>query len=111
MGKYGRGWQPGTTDQPFSLGGNYFSIACGDIDDDGDMDLMSATIVHGDVGSSADPSEIILNPGRRQEVHAARATTRRASARREPGDIYWNHGDDMARASSTSISTDARTSS
>src|SRR5262249_48918659 len=52
---YFRGWYPGITDAPYSLGGNYFSFACADMDDDGDLDLMSATITHGDVGSSSDP--------------------------------------------------------
>jgi hypothetical protein len=91
-----RGWQPGITDQPYSLGGNYFSFACGDINNDGLMDLMSATIVHGDVGSSADPSELILNPG------GGAKFTRPGDAsnglfRPEPPSVglYWNHGDDL----------------
>jgi hypothetical protein len=90
-GKYGRGWFPGTTDQPYSLGGNYFTIACGDIDDDGDMDLMSATIVHGDVGSSADPSELMLNPGGGGKfVRPGNATN---GLDRPQTGILWNHGD------------------
>jgi hypothetical protein len=93
-GKYGRGWAPGVTDQPYSLGGNYFSFACGDIDDDGDMDLVSATIVHGDVGSAADPSEIILNPGNGGKfTRPGNDVT--GLARPETG-ILWNHGDDQA---------------
>ncbi len=96
MGSYGRGWQPGTTDQPYSLGGNYFSMTCGDVDDDGDMDLVSSTIVHGDVGSSADPSEIIVNPGGGGKF--TRPGNEKTGLLRveKPGDIYWNHGDDVA---------------
>src|SRR5207302_2657452 len=56
-----RGWTAGQHDQPRPLGGNHFSITCGDIDDDGDMDLMTATIRHWDVGSAADPSELLIN--------------------------------------------------
>jgi hypothetical protein len=93
--KYGRGWVPGITDQPWSLGGNYFSFACGDIDDDGDMDLMSATIVHGDVGSSADPSELIINPGNGGKFTRP-GNENNGLARPTPGGISWNHGDDMA---------------
>jgi hypothetical protein len=56
-----RGWVVGQSDQPWRLGGNNFSITCGDLDDDGDMDLMTATIRHWDVGEDADPSEILRN--------------------------------------------------
>ncbi len=62
-GPYLRGWVPGVTDQPYSLGGNNFGVACFDADDDGDMDVVFATVVHGDVGSSSDPTELALNPG------------------------------------------------
>jgi hypothetical protein len=91
---YGRGWTPGITDKSFSLGGNNFSFACGDIDDDGDMDLMSATIVHGDVGQSADPSELILNPG--DGTKFVRPGNQKTGLYRPvPNDIFWNHGDNQ----------------
>lgn len=93
-GPYFRGWIPGVSDQPYSLGGNYFSFACGDIDDDGDMDLLSATIVHGDVGSASDPSELILNPADGSKfVRPGNEVT--GLFRPETG-IYWNHGESMA---------------
>jgi hypothetical protein len=57
----GRGWIPGESDQPWSLGGNNYSLACGDIDNDGDMDIMTSTIRHADVGSASDASELCLN--------------------------------------------------
>jgi len=94
-GKYGRGWQPGLTDQPYALGGNYFSITCGDVNDDGHLDLVSSTIVHGDVGSAADPSEIILNPGNGGKFTRP-GNEKTGLARAEKPGIYWNHGDDMA---------------
>jgi len=91
---YFRGWQPGYTDQPFSLGGNYFSFVCGDIDDDGDMDLMSATITHGDVGTSSDPSELILNPGDGSKwVRPGNDKTGLARPPALNAGVYWNHGD------------------
>ncbi len=93
-GKLGRGWYPGITDQPYALGGNHFTFACGDIDDDGDMDLVSATIVHGDVGSSADPTEIIVNPG--NGARFERPGNDKTGMVRPAKGIYWNHGDDMA---------------
>ncbi len=93
-GPYFRGWQPGVTTQPWTLGGNYFTIACGDIDDDGDMDLFSATIVHGDVGSSADPSEIILNPGNGGKF--TRPGNVATGLDRPEKGVYWNHGESMS---------------
>lgn len=56
-------WVPGWDDQPARLNGNSFSTACGDIDNDGDMDLMTAEIVHWHIGGSSDPSELLLNDG------------------------------------------------
>ena len=60
-GSDGRGWFPGSSDKPWRLGGNNFSLVCGDVDNDGDMDIMTSTIRHADVGSAADPSELCFN--------------------------------------------------
>jgi hypothetical protein len=57
----GRGWYPGTSDQPYSLGGNTYAHVCGDFDNDGDFDLYETNIRHPDVGSASDPSELIVN--------------------------------------------------
>ncbi len=56
-------WRPGVDDQPWRLNGNGFSIACGDIDNDGDVDLYTGEITHPDVGASSDPSELLVNDG------------------------------------------------
>ncbi len=85
-----RGWVPGQDDQPWRLGGNNFSIACGDLDDDGDMDLMTATIRHWDVGGDSDPSEIIRNDGGKFVRPGNKAT---GLYRVETGG--WNEGDMM----------------
>jgi hypothetical protein len=91
-----RVWIPGTSDQPYSLGGNYFSFTCGDVNDDGLMDLLSATIQHGDVGSDEDPSEIILNPG---GGHGFTRPGNEVDGLYVPEPpyrgVYWNHGDDV----------------
>jgi hypothetical protein len=90
---YFRGWGA-TSKKSYMLGGNYFSIACGDVDDDGDLDLMTATIVHGDTGSASDPSELVLNPGDGTKFKRPGNTTN--GLNRPATGVYWNHGDDMS---------------
>jgi enediyne biosynthesis protein E4 len=92
-----RGWTPGQSDQPWRLGGNNFSLTCGDLDDDGDMDLMSATIRHGDVGSAADPSEIIRNdtPPGAPLMKFTRPGNKAMGIERINVGIGWNEGDMM----------------
>jgi len=46
---------------PTSVGGHTFSIACGDLDDDGDQDLMTAEVKHAWAGDTSDHSEILRN--------------------------------------------------
>jgi hypothetical protein len=92
-GSFFRGWAPGVTDQPYSLGGNNFGVVCGDMDNDGDMDVLYATIVHSDVGSSSDPTEIAYNPGGGQKfVRPGNATT---GMERKEIHVQWDHGDNM----------------
>lgn len=93
----GRGWYPGFSDKPWHLGGNHYSLVCGDVDNDGDMDIMTSTIRHGDVGSASDPSELCLNdtpPGMplgkfRRPGPVATGIDRTMY---ENG-IFWNEGD------------------
>ncbi|MBI4952322.1 MAG: VCBS repeat-containing protein [Myxococcales bacterium] len=88
---YLRGWSPGITDQPWSLGGNNFGVACVDADDDGDMDVMFATVTHGDVGSSSDPTELALNPGDGGKF--VRPGNDATGLARPPLGLYDNFGD------------------
>lgn len=46
---------------PVDAGGHTFSIACGDLDDDGDVDLMTAELRHAWVASESDRSEVLRN--------------------------------------------------
>jgi hypothetical protein len=55
---------------------------------------MSATIQHGDVGSSSDPSEIILNPGDGSKF--TRPGNAATGLDRPENGVYWDHGDNMA---------------
>jgi len=90
---YFRGWVPGWTDQPWSLGGNNFGVTCGDVDDDGDQDVVFATVVHGDVGLSSDPTELILNPGNSGKF--SRPGNDKTGLDRPETGYYWNHGDNV----------------
>jgi len=54
-------WTPGFDDQPARNGGNTFSTACGDMDNDGDLDIMHSEIRHWHIGQSSDPSQLIRN--------------------------------------------------
>src|SRR5262249_11222180 len=68
---------------------------CADVDDDGDMDLMTATIRHWDVGADSDPSELLYNdvapPGLARFRRPGNLAT--GLYRTENGD--WNEGDMM----------------
>jgi hypothetical protein len=90
-----RGWIPGQSDQPWRLGGNNFSIACGDIDDDGDLDLMTATIRHWDVGSDSDPSELLYNDAAPPMLMKFRRPGNMATGLYRVESGGWNEGDMM----------------
>ncbi|MCA9664772.1 MAG: VCBS repeat-containing protein [Myxococcales bacterium] len=95
LGCPGRGWIAGVSDKPAALGGNTFSIACGDIDNDGDMDLMTAEIRHGDVGSASDPSELLINQlaqtGKLDKL--VRPGNQAMGLHRPYSGMLWNEGD------------------
>ena len=88
---YASYWAAGYDDQPARLNGNSFSTACGDIDNDGDLDLMTAEISHWHIGGSSDPSELLLNDG------DGRTFTRPGNANngleRDWPSRSWNAGD------------------
>ena len=54
-------WNPGLDDAPARNGGNTFSTACVDLDNDGDLDFIHAEIHHWHIGQSSDSSQILRN--------------------------------------------------
>lgn len=56
-------WNHGNDRQPFRLGGNSATTVCVDLDNDGDMDLLTNEIRHAWAGSGADGSQVLLNQG------------------------------------------------
>ena len=64
---------------------------CGDVDNDGDLDLLTTAIVHWDVGSSSDPAEILVNTGA-PEVRFERPGNDVTGLERTHDRIDWNEG-------------------
>jgi enediyne biosynthesis protein E4 len=86
-------WNHGGDREPWRLAGNSGSTICADLDSDGDLDLFTNEIVHGDVGSSSDPSEILVNTGE-ANVRFERPGPEVTGVHREhPPYVYWDHGD------------------
>lgn len=56
-------WNHATDRKPYRLGGNTGTVACADLDRDGDLDFVFGSIVHPDVGPSSDPLRIALSDG------------------------------------------------
>ena len=56
-------WDPATGTQPFRLGGNSGTTSCGDVDNDGDLDLLTSEIAHWWAGQASDGAELLVNAG------------------------------------------------
>lgn len=85
-------WSHADDRQPWRLGGNSGTTVCADVNNDGWYDLLTTEIVHSDVGSSSDPSELMVN------LHDAEVKFQRpgleATGLTRPDDSeFWNHGD------------------
>ena len=85
-------WDHANDREPFRRGGNNATTVCADVDNDGDMDLMTTTIVHWDVGSSSDPSELLFNTGE-SDVKFVRPGNETTGLVREHVVTGWNDGD------------------
>ncbi len=56
-------WDNDTGQQPFRLGGNSGATMCGDVDNDGDIDLLTTEIAHWWAGQGSDHAELMVNTG------------------------------------------------
>jgi enediyne biosynthesis protein E4 len=75
-------------------GGNTFSTVCADVDNDLDLDLYNAEIVHWHIGQSSDPSQILLNdPAQTPYGWAFNRPGREATGLIRPRTGGWNEGD------------------
>ncbi len=76
----------------FRLGGNSGASICRDIDNDGNVDILTSEIVHWDVGESADPSELLFNLGG-ADVQFERPGNDTTGLTRSHSGIAWDDGD------------------
>jgi len=56
-------WDHATGREPFRLGGNSGCTSAGDVDGDGDLDLMTGEIKHWWAGAGSDGSNLLVNTG------------------------------------------------
>jgi len=85
-------WNHATDRRPYRLGGNSGTTVCADVNGDGAMDLLTTEIVHWDVGSSSDPSELLFNRGG-ADVAFDRPGGERTGLARARDRVDWNDGD------------------
>ncbi len=90
-GDLGDYWNPGVDDQPWRLGGNSSNTVCGDVDNDGDMDLLAVELAHDYVGQSSDKTELLINEGFPQTPLVRPGN--RATGLTRTHTFYWNEGD------------------
>ncbi|MBN2800349.1 MAG: CRTAC1 family protein [Deltaproteobacteria bacterium] len=83
-------WDNAYDREPFRLGGNSGSTVCRDVDNDGKIDLLTTEIVHWDVGSSSDPSELLFNTGNAVFERPGNEVT---GLTRAHDVVSWNDGD------------------
>jgi hypothetical protein len=88
-------WNPGYDDHPFRLNGNTFTTVCGDINNDGKMDLYHTEIRHWHIGQSSDPTQLLLNQSTPEQILFKRLSDADAGMKR-PQIGGWNEGDIMA---------------
>jgi hypothetical protein len=61
-------WDNDTDREAFRLGGNNATSVCADVDNDGDLDVLTTTIKHWWAGSGADMAEVLINDSHDGEV-------------------------------------------
>jgi hypothetical protein len=85
-------WNHAQDREAFRLGGNSGTTVCADINNDGWLDLLTTEIVHWDVGSTSDPSEILYNQ-QDASVRFERPGNEATGLTREHDMTAWNDGD------------------
>ncbi|MBW2701794.1 MAG: CRTAC1 family protein [Deltaproteobacteria bacterium] len=84
-------WQPDFDDQHYRLGGNTSNLICGDLDNDGDTDVLRVELTHYHVGISSDLTGLLYNQGFPDEAFVAPDMEDTGLVRDHVG--WWNEGD------------------
>ncbi|MEZ4221657.1 MAG: CRTAC1 family protein [Polyangiaceae bacterium] len=84
-------WNHTQDREPFRLGGNSASTFCADIDNDGDMDLLTGEIRHWWAGAGADGSEVLVNQGG-SDVHFDRPGDATLGLQVQQTSASWDEG-------------------
>lgn len=100
-------WDNSSDREPFRLGGNNATSVCADLDNDGDLDVLTTTIRHWWAGSGADMAEVLLNTTSGRNVSLQRLG--RAAMGWDiphPDPIAWDEG--VMTAASFDVDNDGR---
>ncbi len=84
-------WNHQTDREPWRLGGNSGAAICGDLDNDGKLDLVTTEIKHWDVGSSSDEAEVLFNTGK-TPLSFDRPGNDATGLARDRGPLPWDEG-------------------
>ncbi|MFT7520569.1 MAG: hypothetical protein ACI9MC_002718, partial [Kiritimatiellia bacterium] len=88
----GVNWRANLDNQPYRLGGNSGATSCVDVDNDGDIDLLTGEIKHWWAGSSSDGAELLINDGSGDVVFERPGNEALGLTRERPGSS-WDQGD------------------
>jgi hypothetical protein len=86
-------WTPGLDDQPSRLGGNSVLSSCGDLDHDGDLDLLQVELRHWTFEFDSDSTELLFNEGVGSGGAFSRSGNEVTGLTRAHASTDWNEGD------------------
>ncbi|MCC6877203.1 MAG: CRTAC1 family protein [Sandaracinaceae bacterium] len=85
-------WSHDTDRQPWRLGGNSGATLCGDVDNDGDMDLVTTEIRHWWAGTGSDMAELLVNDGAADPVFARPGREATGLVVPHASEVVWDEG-------------------
>lgn len=85
-------WSHETDREPFRLGGNSGSTFCADVDNDGDLDLLTSEIRHWWAGQGSDGSELLVNDGAEDVVFSRPGDAATGLEADHLGRASWDEG-------------------